>query len=86
MGKEIHVSVNGNDNDKGNEKEPFLTISKAAKIAQAGDRIIVHEGVYREWVNPTQGGKSDYHRISYEAANGEHVTIKGSERIQNWEK
>src|SRR5699024_2131556 len=40
---------------------------------------------YREWVNPQNTGLSDFRRISYEAAEGEKVVIKGSEQIKDWE-
>lgn len=81
-----HVSVTGNDFSNGDINNPFRTISKAAKVATAGDTVIVHEGEYREWVKPENGGTSNYNRIVYKAAEGEKVVIKGSERIQNWEK
>lgn len=47
---------------------------------------MVHEGVYREWVKPEHSGRSSIERIIYEAAEGEKVVIKGSERIDCWEK
>ena len=46
---EHHVSVKG----------PLKTISAAAQLAQPGDVITVHEGVYRERVAPPRGGESD---------------------------
>ncbi|HNY29177.1 MAG TPA: right-handed parallel beta-helix repeat-containing protein, partial [Candidatus Sumerlaeota bacterium] len=46
----------------------------------------VHEGVYRERVNPPRGGESDAKRIVYQAASGEKVEIKGSEPVKNWVK
>lgn len=82
---EYHVSMQGCDQAEGTMERPFRTISKAAEIARPGDRVIVHEGEYREWVKPRFGGNSNICRITYEAADGEHVVIKGSERIQNWE-
>ena len=84
--REYHVSVNGNDNNRGSESSPFRTINRAAQAAYPGDVITVHEGVYREWVNPPHGGESDDKRIVYRAAPGEQVEIKGSERIATWEK
>ena len=47
--------------------------------------MVVHAGEYREWVKPRRGGLSDSRRITYEAAPGEHVVIKGSERVTGWE-
>ena len=34
------------------------TISAAAELAQPGDTIMVHEGIYREEINPPRGGLS----------------------------
>ncbi|MBT9190555.1 right-handed parallel beta-helix repeat-containing protein [Zobellia russellii] len=83
---EYHVSVKGNDSNIGSLKQPFQTISAAAKIAMPGDTITVHKGTYREWINPLRGGSSDDNRIVYRAAQGEKVEIKGSEVISNWKK
>ena len=47
--------------------------------------MTVHAGEYREWVTPRRGGLSDTRRITYGAGEGEHVVIKGSERITGWE-
>lgn len=80
-----HVSKSGLDFNSGTWQAPFLTIQKAADLAVAGDRVIVHEGVYREWVRPRNGGSHSGCRITYEAAKGEHVVIKGSERVTGWE-
>ena len=85
MSKTYHVAKNGNDSNDGTKDTPFLTINKAATIATPGDKIIVHEGVYREWVNPARGGLSNKRRITYEAAENEEVVIKGSEQIREWE-
>jgi hypothetical protein len=82
--KELHVSVNGNDNDDGSPSKPYKTISAAARVAQPGDVITVHEGTYRERVTPPRGGESDSRRIVYQAAAGEKAVIKGSEVIRNW--
>lgn len=86
MSREYHVSISkGSDLNSGCADKPFKTISKAAEVALAGDKIIVHEGVYREWVKPACSGKDDKHRIIYEAAKDEKAVIKGSEVITNWE-
>ncbi|WP_138420540.1 right-handed parallel beta-helix repeat-containing protein [Aquibacillus sediminis] len=81
-----HVAKTGSDHGAGTEQHPFLTINQAATVAEAGDTIIVHEGEYREWVKPKNPGLSHKRRITYQAAPGEHVVIKGSERVQNWEQ
>ncbi|HPM87086.1 MAG TPA: DUF1565 domain-containing protein, partial [Bacteroidales bacterium] len=84
--EEIHVSVNGNDKNKGSSESPFRTISRAADKAMPGDIIIVHSGVYREQIIPPRGGNSETERIIYQAAPGENVEINGSEIVKNWVK
>ncbi len=79
-----HVDKAGNDNNPGSKGSPFLTINKAAQVARPGDTVIVHAGTYREWVQPLRGGVSDELRITYRAATGEKVVIKGSERVNTW--
>jgi len=85
-GTEIHVATNGKDSNSGTKASPLRTIQRAADLAQPGDVITVHEGVYRERVSPPRGGDSDSNRITYQAAPGEKVEIKGSEIIKNWVK
>lgn len=85
-GHEYHVSIYGDDQDKGTRAKPFRTISAAAAHAQPGDTVIVHAGTYREWVKPPRGGTSDDKRITYRGAKGEQVIIKGSEQIKNWNR
>lgn len=80
-----HVAKNGTPQGDGSMQNPFLTINAAAKQAQPGDCVQVHAGVYREWVDPPRGGASNTRRITYEAAPGEEVIIKGSEQITSWE-
>lgn len=84
--KEYHVSKKGMDSASGTIDAPFMTISAAANIALAGDMIIVHQGIYRERVNPINGGSNDLNRIIYMASPGEEVVIKGSEIISSWKK
>jgi hypothetical protein len=84
--REYHVSVNGDDSNEGMVSSPLKTISKAAGLAMPGDVVIVHEGVYREYVDPQRGGSSDDKRIVYKAGDNENVVIKGSEVIKNWKR
>ena len=79
-----HVATTGSDSADGSASAPLRTINAAAALAQPGDTVRVHEGEYREWVTPVRGGLSDRRRITYEAAEGERVAIKGSERITEW--
>src|SRR5919202_4750841 len=81
----LHVALTGSDAADGSDDSPFRTIGRAAELARPGDTVVVHAGEYREWVRPRRGGLSDRRRITYEAAQGEHVVIKGSERVTGWE-
>jgi hypothetical protein len=85
MASVLHVATTGSDTSDGSEHSPFRTINRAAARAQPGDTVLVHAGEYREWVKPRHGGLSDHRRITYQAAPGEHVVIKGSERVTGWE-
>jgi len=84
LAAEWHVAPTGKDSNPGTRKLPLRTIQRAADLAQPGDVITVHAGVYRERVNPPRGGLSDKQRITYQAARGERVEIKGSEVVRNW--
>ncbi|MCX5674753.1 MAG: right-handed parallel beta-helix repeat-containing protein [Planctomycetota bacterium] len=83
---EFHVAPSGKDSSAGSQAAPLRTIQRAADLAQPGDVVTVHEGVYRERVAPPRGGESDAKRIVYQAAPGEKVEIKGSEVVKNWAK
>lgn len=82
---EFHVSPSGDDSNSGAPTSMLRTISEAADRAQPGDTVTVHAGVYRERINPPRGGTSESARITYQAAPGEAVTIKGSEVASGWE-
>lgn len=75
------------DNNEGSEEKPFLTINKAAQVVRAGERVIVKSGLYRELVQPRFGGDGPDKMISYEAAPGAKVFVKGSRILrQKWIK
>ena len=77
-----HVAMQGCDRADGSANAPFKTINRAARVAGPGDTVRVHEGVYRETVVPRAGGTNESTRIVHEAAEGEHVVIKGSEIVR----
>ena len=83
---ELHVFPDGDDAHDGSLEAPLRTISAAAARARPGDVVTVHEGVYREHVDPPRGGTSEEARIVYRAASGARVVIKGSEIVRGWEK
>lgn len=70
------------DRNPGTTDRPFRTINRAAELLQPGERVVVAEGVYREWVHPARGGTDPEHMISYEAEAGASVVIKGSEILK----
>src|SRR5215467_2650277 len=80
---DFQVATNGNDANPGTRHAPFRTIQHGADLARPGDVITVHEGIYRERVEPPRGGTSDKKRIIYQAARGEKVVITGSEIVKH---
>jgi len=74
------------DSNPGTKELPFLTINKAAQVLQPGERVVVMAGVYREHVDPARGGTGPDKMISYEAAPGANVVVKGSRVVKaGWE-
>ena len=78
-----YVNCNAADNGDGSLASPFKTISQAAKIAAAGDEVIVADGVYREYVDPENAGTEDA-RITYRAENRLKAVITGAEKATGW--
>jgi alpha-L-arabinofuranosidase len=74
---------NASDQNPGTIELPFLTINKAAQIVKAGERIVVHAGIYRETIKPLNEGQDPAKMITYEAALGEDVIIKGSRILKS---
>lgn len=84
--REYHVSPSGNDAANGSVETPLRTINRAAQLALPGDTVTVHQGAYREWIDPLNGGESNTKRILYRAAEDEKVEIKGSELVTGWKR
>jgi len=68
----------GSDKATGTGRRPFKTINRAAEVAGPGETVLVRAGVYRERVDPKGGGKVG-RPVTYAAAPGEEVFIRGSE-------
>ena len=66
------------DNNPGTQEQPFATINRAAQVVGPGQRVIVAAGTYRGRVCPARGGTGPDQMISYEAAPGAQVVLKGS--------
>jgi hypothetical protein len=74
------------DTNPGTEALPFFTINKAAQTLQPGERVVISSGIYRERVAPARGGTGPDKMISYEAAPGAKVVVKGSRLAKTgWE-
>jgi hypothetical protein len=69
---------NASDKNQGTENSPLLTINKAAELVKAGERVLIHAGVYREMVLLRNQGTAPNKMISIEAAQGEEVIVSGS--------
>jgi hypothetical protein len=78
---------NADDAGPGDRARPFRTINRAAQILQPGERVVIAAGTYRECVRPARGGTGPTQMISYEAAPGAKVFIKGSEVLKDgWQR
>lgn len=77
-------AANADDKGPGTEQRPFRTINRAAQVLKPGERVVIAEGVYREFVRPARGGTGPDAMISYEAAPGAKVVIKGSIVTTDW--
>jgi alpha-N-arabinofuranosidase len=71
------------DSNPGTCTQPLRTVQAGANLAQAGDTILVKAGIYRDEVKPLRSGTRDK-PITYLAAPGDIVSIRGSEQIANW--
>jgi hypothetical protein len=88
--KTCYVDCNSpqcSDNGPGTSEQPFRTIGKAAEVLQPGQRAVIATGIYRECVRPARGGTGPDQMISYEAAPGATVVVKGSEVLKDgWQR
>lgn len=80
-------SPRADDTGPGTQERPFKTIGKAAAVLQPGERVVIAAGIYREVVRPVRGGTGPDQMISYEAAEGASVIIRGSEVVADgWQQ
>ena len=64
------------------KESPFKCINDAAQIAQPGDEILVEPGIYREYVDPRNGGPGrcqDHLPQHPDAWRGDHRSGRGEE-------
>ena len=67
----------------GTREMPFRHIDDAARVAVAGDEVVVAPGVYRETVNPRNAGREDA-RITYRSEVPLGAVITGAEPLGGW--
>ncbi len=82
FGRTWHVdgqAPRASDDNAGTADAPFRTIGRAAALAEAGDCVLIHAGVYRECVRPARGGTGPDAMIGYEAVAGEMAIVSGAE-------
>lgn len=81
----IYVNANAGFEGNGTEEMPFRRINDAAAIARPGDEVLVAPGIYREYVNPGNGGTKE-NRITYRSIEPLQAVITGAEQIKTWEQ
>lgn len=88
--KTYHVACDhprASDDNAGMAEQPFRTINRAAQAVRAGERVVIHSGVYREMVEPRLSGEGPDRMIAYEAAPGETPVIRGSRVLADkWQR
>lgn len=84
QGKKYYVDQNSQaENETGSEEEPFKTITQAANIANAGDTVIVKDGIYRETLAPVNNG-TENSPINF-VAEGDNVVISANDVLsEGW--
>ena len=85
MSKIYYVNINADHDGNGSKENPFKRINEAAKIATAGDEIIVAPGIYREYVCPKNAGTKDA-PIRYRSEVPLGAVITGAEEMKGWKK
>lgn len=76
----VAQTENASDENDGSINAPFKTLAKAALEAEAGDTVIIKEGVYRETLSPQNSGTAS-NPITFRAAEGEKVVISANKEL-----
>ena len=79
----LHVSQN--QLSEIDSQVQLRSIGEAAALLQAGDTLIIHNGIYRERINIDKDGTSEK-PIVISAATGEYVVVTGADRLTQWQK
>ena len=80
-----YVNACAERDGNGSKQRPFKHIDDAAKIAVAGDEVIVAPGIYREKVTPRNAGTEEA-RIVYRSEKPLGAVITGAEPLTGWKK
>jgi len=80
-----YVNARAERDGNGSKQRPFKHIDDAARIAVAGDEVIVAPGIYREKVTPRNAGTEDA-RIVYRSEKPLGAVITGAELLTGWTK
>ncbi len=80
-----YVNVHAESDGNGSKQRPFKHIDDAARIAVAGDEVLVAPGIYREKVTPRNAGREDA-RIVYRSEEPLGAVITGAEPLTGWKK
>jgi len=80
-GKTWHVSGETPAGIK--QQEQVRTIGQAAALAEPGDTVIIHSGIYREAVEIEKSGLPG-NPIKFQVAEGAVVIVTGADRISEW--
>lgn len=74
---EFHVAPDGSDEDAGTAEAPWGTLSHAFAQLEAGDTLIVHDGVYRERISVDVEPGTAEEPVLVRAADGGEPVIQG---------
>jgi len=78
-----YVNAQASRDGNGSKETPFRHIDDAARVAVAGDEILVAPGIYREKVTPRNAGREDA-RIVYRSEKPLGAVITGAEVLTGW--
>lgn len=85
IGNVYHVSQTSTANDLniGTQEKPLRTLAEASARAEAGDTVIIHEGIWREELVPQNDGTATK-PIVFRAAEGEKVVLSATDVIDDF--
>lgn len=83
--KDIYVAKNGNDDSLGTQTQPYLTLTKAANNAVAGDTVYIRTGTYEETLAPVNSG-TESSPIVFQSYDNEKVVITAMEALSGFQQ